>query len=143
MATEQEQRELDTFLSGWPKDQSALKQAYLDLIESVKSKPLATWSFVSRAGISYSFRGQTSEAKADRERPVFLVMDVIPEQEGPFWLSVCFYEDEITDPDGEGNAIPQGLFQETGYCFDIDDVEAGMVDYLKQRVNEAYLASTQ
>ena len=122
-----------TYFSGsWRGDQSDLKQAYLELVESVKSKPLATWSFVSRAGISYSFRAQASNA-SDRKRPVFLLMDVIPEKEGPFWLSLCFYEDEITDPDGEGNAIPQGLFQETGYCFDMDDGEGGMLEYLKQR----------
>ena len=143
MATEQEQKELDAFLSSWPEDQSTLKQAYLELIESVKSKPLATWTFVSRAGISYSFRAQTSDSNTDRKRPVFLLMDVIPEQEGPFWLSVCFYEDEITDPAGEGNAIPQGLFQETGYCFDMDDGEGEMPAYLKQRVDEAYAASIQ
>ena len=143
MATEQEQKELVAFLGSWPEDQSSLKNAYLELVKSVKSMSLATWSFVSRPGISYSFRAQNSNPETDRKRPVFLLMDVIPEKDGPFWLSLCFYEDEITDPDEEGNAIPQGLFQETGYCFDLDDGEGGMLEYLKQRVDEAYASATQ
>jgi len=143
MATEQERKDLEAFLSTWPEDQSDLKRVYLEFIETVKSKPLASWSFVSRPGISYSFRAQASNSNTERKRPVFLLMDVIPEPEGPFWLSVCFYEDEITDPDGKGNAIPQGLFQETGYCFDMDDGEGAMPAYLKQRIDEAYAASIE
>ncbi|MBI4777022.1 MAG: hypothetical protein HY788_23055 [Deltaproteobacteria bacterium] len=143
MATEKEQKDLDAFLSSWPEDQSDLKRAYLELIETVKSKPPAAWSFVSRPGISYSFRAQTSDSKTDRKRPVFFLMDVIPDPEGPFWLSVCFYEDEITDPDGKGNAIPNGLFQEAGYCFDMDDGDRETPAYLKQRIDEAYAAAIQ
>jgi hypothetical protein len=60
---------------------------------------------------------------------------------GPAPFFSCFYENEITDPDGLGNPIPKGLFDETGYCFDVDDYDADQIQYLKDRLAEARQAA--
>ena len=64
--------------------------------------------------------------------------DVIISPSNPWFLSVCFYEDEITDPKELGNPIPQGLYGENGYCFDVDDYDPGLLTYLKDRMIEAH-----
>jgi hypothetical protein len=68
---------------------------------------------------------------------VFFLIDVVEAADERF-LSVCFYDDEIEDPRELGNAIPQGLFQETGYCFDLEEDDPELVEYLRQRVIEAW-----
>jgi len=68
-------------------------------------------------------------------------VDVV-EDAGVRFLSVCFYADEVDDPAELGNAIPQGLFQETGYCFDVEDYDPEQVEYLLERLSKAYSAAS-
>ena len=44
----------------------------------------------------------------------------------------------MSDPNELGNAIPQGLFNETGYCFDVDEEDPELLVYLKERQIEAW-----
>ncbi len=142
MIADAEQKALRQFLDTWPSDQQGLKDAYVEFVEMVKGLPDTECRFVSRPGISHSFRANAEEGRTERKRPVFLLMDVVSEKDGPYWLSLCFYGDEIQDPDEEGDAIPQGLFGETGYCFDMDEYDEAKQEYLKTRIEEAHKAAT-
>jgi hypothetical protein len=126
-------------LDDWPKEQAGLKAAFTRLKEYAGAMQSAHWSFVSRPGVSYSLRFDLAPRPDGRERPVFFLTDVVVA--GELFLSVCFYEDEISDPHELGNAIPQGLFKETGYCFDVDDdncSEEILLSYLEDRIDEAH-----
>ena len=66
------------------------------------------------------------------------MVDVIDDDPDNRWLSVCFYEEAITDPDERGDMVPGGLFGQDGYCFDIYEYEESDLAYLVQRIDEAY-----
>ncbi len=130
---------LSIVLDDWPAEQAGLKSAFLRLKEYAHSQEGAKWSLVSRPGVSYSLRFDLKPRPQGRMRPVFFLVDVVVA--GELFLSVCFYEDEMSDPEELGNAIPQGLFKETGYCFDVDDVNCGeeiLMAYLEDRIDQAY-----
>lgn len=128
--------QLATYLEQWPADQAAIKQAFLELRQTAQDLAGVAESFVARPGISHSLRYDLAPRPADRQRPVFLLLDVV-EFEGQRFLSVCFYAEEIEDPRELGNAIPQGLFQETGYCFDVEEYDPELIEYLCARVVQA------
>ena len=128
---------LTTYLEQWPAEQTALKHALLALRQTAQGLPGVAENFVARPGISHSLRYDLAPKPAGRRRPVFFLIDVVEAADERF-LSVCFYDDEIEDPRELGNAIPQGLFQETGYCFDLEEDDPELVEYLRQRVIEAW-----
>lgn len=128
---------LEEALDSWPAEQAELKKVFLELKSHAEGLPDALPSFVSRPGISHSLRFDISTRPKDRKRPVFLLVDVISDA-GQYFLSVCFYQDEITDPQELGNAIPAGLFKETGYCFDVEDDDPELTAYLKKRIIQAH-----
>ena len=127
---------LDELAAAWPDDQKDLWAVFRELTEAAQSLPGARLSLVSRPGVSHSLRAALDRPSSPR--PVFFLVDVVVSEADPWFLSVCFYEDEITDPDELGNAIPQGLFEETGYCFDVEELEPDLNAYLKQRLAEAH-----
>jgi hypothetical protein len=131
--------DFEPILGSWPSGQRGLMDAFLDLARAALSWPDVQPSLVSREGVSHSFRA--GGGQPDRTRPVFFLVDVVVSAADPWFLSVCFYENEITDPDGLGNPIPKGLFDETGYCFDVDDYDADQIQYLKDRLAEARQAA--
>jgi len=98
------------------------------------SWPSAQSGLVSREDVSHFFWAALVDPPGERVRPVFFLADVIISPSNPWFLSVCFYEDEITDPGELGNPIPQGLSGETGYCFDVDDYDPGLLTYLRDRM---------
>lgn len=135
-------RELEQFLAAWPPDQEGLKHALLALKASAGALPGAVLSFVARPGISHSLRFDLAPRPTGRQRQVFFLVDVV-NSGGELFLSVCFYEDEITDPQELGNAIPQGLFMETGYCFDVDTYDQAQMAYLNERLAEAHQSASR
>ena len=128
---------LEQLLNDWPESQADLKNALLELKEYAQNKSGAVLNFVSRPGVTHSLRFDLDPRPAGRQRQVFFLTDVI-EAADELFLSVCYYEDEITDPDELGNAIPRGLFDETGYCFDLDEPDDDFMVYLKARIDEGY-----
>jgi hypothetical protein len=138
---EDTKQDLRRLLTAWPAGQRPLRQAFAELTGAALRWPDVAWTIVDRPGISWSWRARLEPAPEGRTRPVFFMIDVLVSEHEPWWLSVCFYEDEITDPAGEGNAVPQGLFDETGYCFDVEDFDPEQIGYLSQRVVEAFLAA--
>lgn len=132
--------ELERFLSQWPAAQAGLKRSLTTLRAWAEALPGAALSFVARPGVSHSLRFDLDPRPVGRQRPVFFLVDVVASA-GERFLSVCFYEDEVTDPEDLGNAIPQGLFMETGYCFDVDDYDEDQMAYLRARLLEAHAAA--
>ncbi len=128
------------FLAQWPTSQAGLKQAYGRLKSWAEALPGARASFLARPGVSHSLRFDLEPRPEGRQRPVFFLVDAVDDG-GERFLSVCFYEDEVSDPEDLGNAIPQGLFQETGYCFDLEDDDPQFMAYLHQRLAEAHAAA--
>ncbi|MCB2188923.1 MAG: hypothetical protein KQJ78_21085 [Deltaproteobacteria bacterium] len=129
---------LEDLLALWPENQLAVRDHLLALKAAAEALPGAVWSFLPRPGVSYSLRFTLDPAPVGRTRPVFFLVDTVPLAEDEFLLSVCFYEDEITDPEERGNAIPQGLFNETGYCFDMDEEDEDLLGYCLERLKEAH-----
>jgi len=134
-------KQLAALISSWPQDQAGLCQAFQALVEAVLAQPETRLSLVSREGISHSVRVGALNPAAGRERPVYGLVDVVTPRQGPWFLSVCFYEDEISDPEERGEAVPQGLYDETGYCFDVETYDPAQVVYLKARLVEARAAA--
>jgi len=50
---------------------------------------------------------------------------------------VCFYADAVSDPEGLGNLIPGGIMGNDGYCFDVFEQNASLLQYLEERIREA------
>jgi hypothetical protein len=67
---------------------------------------------ITRQGVFHSFRAALIAPGERRVRPIYFLVDVV--------VSVCYYEDEITDPEERGNPIPEVMFQETGYCIEVE-----------------------
>ena len=125
--------ELDRFILEWTKDEGGVKPLFVALKEALQSLPGATMEFHARPGVTYSMRG----VNPAQERPLFVLVDVIDDPEAR-WLSVCFYEGTMTDPDELGEVIPEGLLGRDGYCFDVEDGE--LEAYLIARMAEAHAA---
>ncbi|MBW2178414.1 MAG: hypothetical protein JRH03_16020 [Deltaproteobacteria bacterium] len=124
---------IEKFIGDWQEDELGLKPAFVSYFNDLKGMADADIEFNERPGISYSLRGMHKNSNG---RPLFVMIDDDPKQR---WLSVCFYGDTITDPDEEGDLIPEGLLGDDGYCFDLVDADESLMAYVRQRIQEAYL----
>ncbi len=125
---------INTFTESWSETETRTKEAFTNLKAHLEKNDGITLDFNSRPGVSYSLRACHA---AQTERDLFVMMDVIDDDPNERWLSVCFYGDMITDPDEEGDLIPEGLKGSDGYCFDLDEYDENKIDYLKARFDEA------
>jgi hypothetical protein len=142
MTSQEDPKEiLKKLLDQWPAPQRPLRQAFAELTGAATRWPDVAWTIIERPEISYSWRVTVDPAPEGRTRPLFCMIDVIISDTEPWWLSVCFYEDDITDPDEQGDAIPGGLLGETGYCFDLEEFDPELTAYLSERVGEAFLSA--
>jgi len=126
---------VEEFLERWTEDPLGAKPAFESLYRDLRGKSEAVCEFHERPGISYSLRGVHKDQK---DRPLFVMIDVIDDDPKQRWLSVCFYGDMIEDPDDLGDLIPEGLLGADGYCFDITEEDEGLLDYVLGRIQEAY-----
>jgi len=125
-------------LAGWPADQEGLARAFEELTRSAAQMTETVVEVITRLGVSHSFRATLIDPSGKRVRPVYFLVDVVVSSSDPWFLSVWYYEDEITDPEELGNPIPQGLFQETSYCFDVGAYDPELLGYLRDRLAEAH-----
>ena len=123
------------FVDEWTDDSLGTKAMFQDLYQDLLKKGEAGFEFHERPGISYSLRGIH---KNQKDRPLFVMIDVIDDDPKQRWLSVCFYGDMIEDPDELGDLIPGGLLGSDGYCFDITESDPSLQEYVRKRVQEAY-----
>lgn len=123
------------FLDEWIDDSLGTKPIFISLFQDLLEKNEAGFEFYERPGISYSLRGIHNNHK---DKPLFVMVDVIDDDPKQRWLSVCFYGDMIEDPDELGDLIPKGLLGSDGYCFDITESNEHLKQYVRRRIQEAY-----
>ncbi len=133
----EEHAEMADLFETWTHDSGNIKPAFVKLQDRLSTKENVTLSFKSRPGVSYSLRANVGKT-GDIEERLFVIVDIVDDDPESRWLSVCFYEDIITDPNGEGNLLPEGLLGEDGYCFDLCEYDDTAISYLEQRIDEAY-----
>lgn len=127
-------KELDALLNDWKDNDNQIRKAFTELVDHVNTLSDIALEFVSRPGVSYSFRPRhTSQTK----RPLFAMVDVIDDDPDDRWLSVCFYADLVTDPEEEGDHVPEGLLGEDACCFDMYEYDAQKISFLKEKLTEA------
>lgn len=129
---------LNEFVESWQEDELGLKPAFLRYREYLAGLPGVSLEFLGRPGISYSLRAK-SEARS--KRPLFVLVDVVDDEPAARWLSVCFYADMVTDPEEQGDFVPQGLLGEDALCFNLDENNDKVRDYIGERIREAAVAA--
>lgn len=130
-------KELDALLADWPQSQDELREAFVALKDFAQKLPGAALEFIARPGVSNSLRLDLDPRPAGRQRSLVAMIDAVP-MEGEFMLSVCFFADEVDDPEELGDFIPGGLMGSDGYCFDHDGEDPDMTAYLKKRIKAAH-----
>lgn len=128
--------EIEGFLEGWQEGEGtqAMRRWFELFYHELKGMDGVQLSFIARPGVSYSIRPK-HQHQTDRE--LFAIVDVIDDDPDQRWLSVCFYEDMITDPETLGELIPGGLAGGDGYCFDLFEDDENIASYLQERLREA------
>lgn len=130
--------ELNNFIAEWKETESKTRQAFTELLEYLQKMENITLDFNARPGITYSLRPKHNNQE---DRALFAMIDVIDDDPEEKWLSVCFYGDMISDPDEMGDFIPEGLLGDDGHCFDMYEYNAEEIEYLKNRLDDAYKAA--
>ncbi len=131
--------EIEAFLGEWGgAGEQPMKNWFQVLFDTVKTMEDVELTFVARPGVSFSIRPKHIR-QTDRE--LFAIIDVIDDDPAERWLSVCFYGDMITDPEGRGEVIPGGLSGSDGYCFDMFEDDEQFAAYLVDRLKEAGMAA--
>jgi hypothetical protein len=128
---------VEDVIARWPADSGQALRAFTTLKDHLGGLHEVLTEFQARPGISYSLRG-ISQKNAD-DRPLFVMIDIIVDE--PRWLSVCFYHDMISDPEERGDFVPGGLLGENGLCFDVEDDNQMLLDYVMARIDEARQAA--
>ncbi len=126
------------FFDSWTTDPLNMKPLALALYKHLHAMPDVDLEFKARPGVSYSLRVKHRL----QTRPLFVLVDIIDDEPEQRWLSLCFYDDLITDPEERGDQVPGGLFGQDARCFDIDapGTEPG---YFFERLNEAHAAAAR
>lgn len=125
--------EIEAFIEQW-NDKSGMRECFIALYDAVRDVKDVELSLVARPGVSFSLRPRHAKQK---DRNLFGMIDVIDDNPEERWLSVCFYEDMIEDPDGLGEVIPGGLAGADGYCFDMYEADKNLTAYIGKRLLEA------
>lgn len=134
MISQDDLKEINGFLETWTEDANSMKRAFVRLKQHLEGMPGVSFAFKGRAGVSYSLRAKHDNQK---DRNLFVMVDVIDDDPDARWLSVCFYGDLITDPDEKGDLVPEGLAGDDGYCFNLDEWDENEISYLEDRLGEA------
>ena len=127
-------QEVREFLDNWRTDPLNARQAFTAYRDFLANLPGVRLDFKARPGVSYSLRARH---EAQRKRELFVLVDVVDDEPENRWLSVCFYADMITDPDELGDYVPEELMGEDACCFNLDEDDAAMRDYIAARLAEA------
>ena len=124
--------DLDAFLASWDEDENAVKPLFLSLYSLLQGLDGVELEYKGRPGVSHSLRALYPGRK---DRPLFVLVDIIDDMPEARWLSVCFYADLVTDPEELSDVVPGGLGGEDARCFDVDapeDMEAVLLERLKE-----------
>ncbi len=125
-------KEIKRFLEGWKENKKGNKKGFEQLLSFLQSLDGCLIEFHPRKGVTYSLRG-LRELNGDNK--LFVMVDVIEDE--PRWLSVCFYGKMINDPEEKGAFVPGGLLGEDAVCFDLEEYDEVLVEYVEKRIEEA------
>lgn len=124
------------FLGNWSTDRNGVKAGCEALLSCMASLRGMTLACVHRPGISLSVR----LLPAGNEAKICALLDIIDDDPEARWLSVCFDASLITDSQGRGDFVPQGLQGADACCFDYDEDDQDYLAYLKEKFTESALA---
>jgi hypothetical protein len=127
-------KDITAFLDAWTADPNKTKPCFLDLKDHLAGLDGIRFEFVARPGITYSLRAAHAN---QTKRGLFAMVDVIDDDPADRWLSVCFYNELVDDPDGMGDEVPGGLLGEDAKCFDMYESDDGLLAYIKERLGVA------
>ena len=125
-------QKLKGFVDAWVDTDEKNKEAFLRLKAYLTALPGVKMDFVPRPGVTYSLR---AVHRGQKDRSLFAMVDVI--EDDPRWLSVCFYNEMIGDPDQRGDFVPEGLLGEDALCFDLESYNEEDLSYIESRLHEA------
>lgn len=123
---------LNAFIEGWQETPEQNREVFLHFLEYLGKKEGVTLDFIPRPGVTYSLRAVHARQK---KRGLFAMVDVI--EDSPRWLSICFYDEMISDPEKKGSMVPEGLLGEDAVCFDMEQRDEKFIRYLEFRCDEA------
>ncbi len=126
------EKEIASFIADWPNSSPECRAAFVELMACMLSLDGTAVEFHARPSVTYSLRA----VHPNQTRPLYAMVDVIDDE--PRWLSVCFYGEMVTDPDEWGEPVPGGLLGEDGLCFAAEEITENVVNYLKERISQAY-----
>jgi hypothetical protein len=129
---EQNHEELETFIRSWPVTPDGCRGLFIELKNFIQDLDNTRFQFVSRPGVTYSLRCIHVQSSL----PLFAMVDVIEDE--PRWLSVCFYDEMVADPEKMGNYVPGGLLGEDGRCFDLERKLPEQLAYVLERIRQAH-----
>lgn len=129
--------ECNSFLNQWEVDPNAVKPVFERFKKFLESREGLKMAFKARPGVSFSLRG----ACPAHERDMFVMVDVVDDDPAERWLSVCFYDDMVTDPDELGDWVPEGLMGKDARCFDVSEDNPDLIAYVESRIAEAWTSS--
>ncbi len=125
--------ELVAFIEAWEETPEKNKAVFLYFHDYLSKKEDVTLEFLPRPGLTYSLRAVHANQK---KKDLFAMVDVIEDE--PRWLSVCFYGEMITDPEEQGDFVPEGLLGEDAVCFDVEERDEDLIRYIESRLDEAW-----
>ncbi|MFC1829893.1 hypothetical protein ACFL0O_09795 [Thermodesulfobacteriota bacterium] len=134
--------EMSRLLDSWEDDPHKIKKAFGEVRDRFLKMEKTVLSFVSRPGVSYSLRAEFRDNN-EKKKPLYALVDIIDDDPENRWLSICFYEDSVTDPRKVGNLVPQGILGDDGYCFDLEAYDESMIRYVGERIVEAHSRMTE
>ncbi len=128
------EQELNTFIDEWEEtaNENGNKNSFLHFKNYLTKKNEINLDFVTRPGITYSLRAAHTKQK---DNELFVMIDVI--EDVSRWLSICFYDNMITDVEERGDFIPGGLMGEDAVCFDLEKYDEAQIRYIEARLDEA------
>ena len=135
---ENEFLEMSGFLEAWENDPQKMKQTFLKVIDKLKTTDGTILNFLSRPSVSYSLRASLKN-RHEKSQSMFALVDIIDDDPDNRWLSICFYEEMVTDPDELGNLVPKGILGVDGYCFDLYEDDPFFASYIERRIEEAHM----
>ncbi|MBQ7456670.1 MAG: hypothetical protein IJS54_03575 [Desulfovibrio sp.] len=130
----------EDFMAAWTDDPMHIKEACLRFRDTL-AQPDITISFLARPTISYSIRASHPNARAQNRDYIALVDVIDDDTPATRWLSVCMYADMVTDPEEQGDFVPQGLGGEDALCFTLDEENPKQCAYIAARLTEVVQAA--
>ncbi|SKA72176.1 hypothetical protein SAMN02745704_00308 [Paucidesulfovibrio gracilis DSM 16080] len=134
--TESTFNEINEFVTQWNDNGNRCKDCFLRLKQHCEGMDGIRLEWIARPGITYSLRATHSQ-QADSDRNLFAMIDIIDDDPSDRWLSVCFYNDMVSDPDEAGDYVPEGLLGQDALCFDVESWDDGHLGYVESRLSEA------